>query len=116
MIHLPFRKSTGLRYKIDWYQSTVWRFSFYHSWYESKKFPPAPRSISCPDRNRRKSAFTWNRKEVKNGKIKVHIHFRKFSTERKIFRGPHAQYDFFLQKIRTAHAVRGKFSEVYMHL
>ena len=27
--------------------------------------------------------------------IKVHIHLRKFSTERKIFRGPHAQYDFF---------------------
>ena len=31
--------------------------------------------------------------------LKVHIHFRKFSMERKIFRGPHAQYDFFLRKI-----------------
>ena len=48
--------------------------------------------------------------------IKVHIDFRKFSTEWKIFRGPYAQYDFFCRKNRTAHTVRGKFSEVYMHL
>ena len=38
--------------------------------------------------------------------LKVQIHFRKFSTERKIFRGPHALYDFFFRK----------FSEVYLHL
>ena len=31
--------------------------------------------------------------------LKVHIHFRKFSTERKIFRGPHAQYDFFFRSV-----------------
>ena len=42
--------------------------------------------------------------------LKVHKHFRKFSTERKIFRGPHAQYDFIFRKNRTAHVVRGKFS------
>ena len=39
----------------------------------------------------------------------MHIHFRKFSTERKIFLGPHAQYGFFFRKNRTAHALRGKF-------
>ena len=42
--------------------------------------------------------------------LKVHIHFRKFSTERKIFRRPHAQYNFFFRKNRTAHAVRRKYS------
>ena len=39
-----------------------------------------------------------------------------FPRNGKFFRGPHAQYDFFFRKNRTAHAVRGKFSEVYMHL
>ena len=47
---------------------------------------------------------------------------QKIFTERKIFRGPHAQYDFSLEKIvlrmRSAEnfPFRGKFSEVYMHL
>ena len=31
--------------------------------------------------------------------IKGNIHFRKFSTERKIFRGPHAQYNFFFRSV-----------------
>ena len=42
--------------------------------------------------------------------FKVRIHIRKLSMKRKIFRGPHAQYDFFFRKYRTVHAVRGKFS------
>ena len=54
--------------------------------------------------------------------LKVQIHFRKFSTERKIFRGPHVQYDFFVKEIvlrmRSAEnfPFRGKFSDVYLHL
>ena len=47
---------------------------------------------------------------ITNHNLTVHIHFRIFSTERKIFRGPNAQYDFFFRKNRTAHAIRGKFS------
>ena len=39
-------------------------------------------------------------------RVKVHIHFRKFFTERKIFRGPHAQYDFFYKKIDTRRNMR----------
>ena len=35
----------------------------------------------------------------RNRRVKVHIHFRKFSTERKIFRGSHAQYDFFFRSV-----------------